>query len=105
MKVATDRGALRSRWVALGTRIGCPTSELLEPLLADYAHPDRHYHNLQHIADCLSDLDGVRELARQPDTVELAIGYHDVVYDTHAIDNEARPNANLTEIRAVARVR
>jgi predicted metal-dependent HD superfamily phosphohydrolase len=79
---------LSNRLATLCARIGCPAAGLVEPLLSAYGHPDRHYHNLQHIADCLSDLDGVHDLARQPEAVELAIWYHDVVYDTHATNNE-----------------
>ncbi|MEM7011611.1 MAG: hypothetical protein AAF585_09025 [Verrucomicrobiota bacterium] len=49
----------------------------------------RAYHNLQHIADCLAELDDV-ETPAGADAIELAIWYHDVVYDTHAIDNEVQ---------------
>lgn len=59
-------------------------------LVSRYSEPHRHYHNLRHIAECLSEFDAARDLAREPVAVELAIWFHGVVYDTHAGDNEDR---------------
>jgi predicted metal-dependent HD superfamily phosphohydrolase len=87
--VAAGTGTLSSRFQALCARIGSPSEALFAPLVAAYQQPGRHYHDLQHIAHCLAELDRVRDRARQADAVELAIWYHDVVYDTRAGDNEA----------------
>ncbi len=65
-------------------------AECFRQLVALYSEPHRHYHNQQHIADCLAEFDRARELARQPISVELAIWFHDAVYDTRAADNEER---------------
>jgi predicted metal-dependent HD superfamily phosphohydrolase len=86
--VAAGAATLGNRFQVLCARIGRPAAGLLEALVTAYEQPERHYHNLQHITDCLDDYQGVRALARQPDAVELAIWYHDVVYDTHRSDNE-----------------
>jgi predicted metal-dependent HD superfamily phosphohydrolase len=59
-----------------------------EILVNRYSEPHRHYHTLHHIAECLDEFDPVRHLASQPVAVELAIWFHDVIYDTHAADNE-----------------
>ena len=57
--------------------------------LADmYSEPHRRYHNLAHIADSLTEFDRARDLAREQMAVELAIWFHDAVYDTRAADNE-----------------
>jgi predicted metal-dependent HD superfamily phosphohydrolase len=53
-----------------------------------YAQPHRHYHNLGHIAACLAEFNAARSLALQPLALELAIWFHDAVYDPHAPDNE-----------------
>ena len=57
-----------------------------------YNSPDRHYHNLTHIQECLKLLDlGSNQLnsgARA--AIELAIWFHDAIYETHAADNEQR---------------
>jgi len=55
-----------------------------------YSESHRHYHNLAHLAECLSEFDRAQRLAREPVAVELAIWFHDAVYDTRAADNEER---------------
>jgi predicted metal-dependent HD superfamily phosphohydrolase len=57
-------------------------------LVNAYTAPDRHYHDIRHIAHCLSELDGVRHLAHNPQAIEVAIWFHDVVYDGRLKDNE-----------------
>ena len=55
-----------------------------------YAEPARHYHTLEHIDDCLARLDDVADLVDDPDAVEIAIWFHDVVFTPGARDNEAQ---------------
>lgn len=59
-------------------------------LLAMYSEPHRHYHNGHHIADCLHEFDQVRQLAAAPLAGDLAIWFHDAVYDSRAANNEER---------------
>jgi predicted metal-dependent HD superfamily phosphohydrolase len=59
-----------------------------ERLSGLYSEPHRHYHNCQHIADCLRELDSARDIAHEPQAVELAIWFHDAVYNPRAVDNE-----------------
>jgi predicted metal-dependent HD superfamily phosphohydrolase/GNAT superfamily N-acetyltransferase len=61
-----------------------------QELVSRYSEPHRHYHDLRHIAECLSEFDAARKLAGEPVAVELAIWFHDAIYDTHASDNEER---------------
>lgn len=58
-------------------------------LLKAFAEPQRFYHNLTHIEHCLAMFDQVKHLIDRPDTVELAIWMHDVVYQPGARDNES----------------
>ena len=64
-----------------------------ERLRAAYAEPQRHYHNQQHIAECLAEFDSARHLVRQPEAVEAAIWFHDAVYKPRAADNEEQSAA------------
>jgi predicted metal-dependent HD superfamily phosphohydrolase len=62
--------------------------ESFASIVRHYSEPHRHYHNLHHIADCLTEFDGVRHLANSPAPIELAIWFHDLIYDPKAGDNE-----------------
>jgi len=64
-----------------------------ERLTKAYAEPQRHYHNHQHIAECLAEFDSARHLTQQPAAVELALWFHDAVYDPTAGDNEEQSAA------------
>jgi predicted metal-dependent HD superfamily phosphohydrolase len=55
-----------------------------------YSESHRHYHNASHIVECLREFDSSRHLTRQPIAVELAIWFHDAIYDPRAADNEER---------------
>jgi predicted metal-dependent HD superfamily phosphohydrolase len=51
--------------------------------------PERVYHAWSHIQSMLKGFEAVRPALAAPDAAELAICYHDVVYDPLAHDNEA----------------
>jgi predicted metal-dependent HD superfamily phosphohydrolase len=61
-----------------------------DALINAYTAPDRHYHNFAHVADCLSNLDAARDQADDPRAIEMAIWFHDAVYDPTRSDNELR---------------
>jgi predicted metal-dependent HD superfamily phosphohydrolase len=85
----------QDRWLALLRSAG-PSGDVFgwyERLTTAYAEPQRHYHNRQHIAECLEEFDQARHLAKQPIAVELALWLHDTVYEPKAGDNEERSAA------------
>ena len=92
------------RWVAPWATAGvAETPEgWYERLTAAYSEPQRHYHNQQHIAECLAEYDPARHLARQPAAVELALWFHDAVYDPKAGDNEENSAALARQCLAEA---
>lgn len=66
---------------------------------AGYGEAGRHYHSWRHIADLLEGHDAVRALpdfaGLDHDAIDLAILFHDAVYDTARTDNEVRSAALL----------
>lgn len=67
-----------------------PPLGLYEQLLQAYNEPQRHYHTLQHLAECLQLCSDSAHLAQRPAEIAIALWFHDAVYDVKAHDNEAR---------------
>jgi predicted metal-dependent HD superfamily phosphohydrolase len=88
--------SLRDKWVDLWKRAGGRESGWLRPyerLVERYSEPHRHYHTLAHIQHCLEEFEAMRGVPPRGDAVEMAIWFHDAVYDPKADDNEARSGA------------
>lgn len=84
-----DRANLRQRWAELTQRLSGEVWNVgYIALEALYAYPVRAYHNLDHIAVCLSCFDAYRTMAEDSDAVELALWVHDCIYDATRKDNE-----------------
>jgi predicted metal-dependent HD superfamily phosphohydrolase len=62
---------------------------LFDEIVGRYSEKHRHYHTLRHLDECFDHLDGVRSLAVHPAEIELALWFHDAVYETRKQDNEA----------------
>lgn len=83
---------MRKRWQEIWQKLNAHAvpQDAFETLLKAYSSPDRFYHNLKHIEDCFSIFDRTKFLAVHPEELELAIWFHDAVYDTRRSDNEQR---------------
>jgi predicted metal-dependent HD superfamily phosphohydrolase len=98
-----------SRWQVLWVKLAAHGAPIPwhERLVAGYNEATRHYHNLRHLEECLTELDRVRSMIGQPVAVEAALWFHDAVYDPRSTTNEedsaAAADQCLTEAR-VARV-
>jgi predicted metal-dependent HD superfamily phosphohydrolase len=100
--------SLRDRFMALWNRIcgRAAREDLFERLVLAYSQPHRFYHTLYHVNQSLQELDNVRKQAEHPDLVELAIWFHDSIYDPPGTaperpDNEQRSAEWAeTELRA-----
>lgn len=88
---------LTNRWLALCNEAGLDGSAQWSKLVDAYSDPARAYHNLTHVDDCLIRFDEYVHLTVDPVAVEFAIWFHDIVYDTHAHDNEERSAAVAAE--------
>jgi predicted metal-dependent HD superfamily phosphohydrolase len=71
------------------TIMGLISDELKEKLTALYNAKGRFYHTRQHVDFMLNLLEEHRSEIHDPDAVEVAIWYHDAIYDSQADDNEA----------------
>ena len=59
-----------------------------DAVLARYAEPHRKYHTLQHLEECLTLFDAVQHAPDRPAEVEMAIWFHDAIYELSGTDNE-----------------
>ncbi len=103
---------LRERWRELWTRVdgkGSGTTPFSD-LMARYNEPWRAYHTLNHIEAIFEEYDALRRKVgtrpswldcSDPRAIEMAIWYHDAVYNTAAKDNEER-SAQLFQATAKA---
>lgn len=94
------------RWRAMWAEMGAnSTDEALRlKLLACYDEPGRSYHSFQHLQECMLALQPLRVLADQPAEIELALWFHDAIYDTQRKDNEECSAQWLSESALVAGV-
>ncbi|MBD1872005.1 N-methyl-D-aspartate receptor NMDAR2C subunit [Nodosilinea sp. FACHB-131] len=84
------RTVISARWSALWHKLNLPVPKptVLSGLCDRYSEPQRAYHTLQHLIECLDWCDQTGDLAENSAVVELALWFHDAVYETHRADNE-----------------
>ncbi|HVJ30391.1 MAG TPA: hypothetical protein VNA66_08815 [Gammaproteobacteria bacterium] len=79
------------QWLATWRELGAAAPPgIYEELMARYAEPHRHYHTVRHLEECFAELPAVRADAARPAEIELALWFHDAIYDTARHDNEQR---------------
>src|SRR5262245_38859008 len=63
---------------------------VFDVLVAAYSAPERHYHNLEHLAEMFRVVDRLSASVEDANALHLSIWFHDAVYDSRAKDNEHR---------------
>ena len=87
---------MRLRWLSFARILGIaeePAEEVWQGLAAAYSVDGRFYHNLTHIEHALDVAEQLRDVAEDFTAVQLALWFHDVVYDPRRSDNEAESAA------------
>jgi predicted metal-dependent HD superfamily phosphohydrolase len=89
-----DRARVATAWRAAGA-----SHDNASPWLADrYAEEHRAYHDAEDVAECLAWFDRVRDFAKRPAELEVALFFHDAIYEPLASDNEARSAEKLRQL-------
>lgn len=97
---------LAASWQRLWAGLGAAGDgqALYETLCARHAEPWRHYHTLQHLGECIAHFGSASHLAQRPAEVEVALWFHDAVYDLQRHDNEEQSAALASRELAAAGV-
>ncbi len=86
---------MEDRFSALWARSCAPrqatnTSSVWQSLVKFYGERHRAYHTLEHIEDCLNALDQAKDELQNVDHVELAIWFHDIIFEPGQANNEEK---------------
>lgn len=86
-------------WRPLAERMGIvdDAAGWHERLVRAYGEPQRAYHSRRHLEECLLVLDEAKGFMQQPDFIEMALWFHDAVYDPKSGENEALSAAMALE--------
>ena len=92
MPISPERlNRLQSQWWAIlhpaGIGAGAAYAAF-DDLVARYEEPHRHYHTLEHIAEMLRIVPRLTPAGVDVFPIQLAVWFHDAVYDTHSSTNE-----------------
>lgn len=95
-----DKQRFESLWnrCRTGSGAGAHAEDVYEEVQAYYSEPGRHYHTPTHIEHCLSQFDLAADEMDDPDAVEMAIWFHDLVFDANASDNELQSARRFVEL-------
>jgi predicted metal-dependent HD superfamily phosphohydrolase len=86
-------GSMRKTWEAALHKYGVAPADAdpaFDVLVVGYSAPERHYHNLEHLAEMFAVVGKLAMSVEDPAALHLAIWFHDAVYDSRAKDNEQR---------------
>lgn len=77
-------------------------------IVGQYGHPRRRYHDLRHLIECFDPRHKIDEVG-SPDTVRLALFFHDYVYDPrrHGIstDSDEKKSAQALSLNVPMRLK
>lgn len=95
-----DGAGLEARWRRLlPAGAGRRGDEVLAEIVRAYGAEGRHYHDLAHVAALLALAEAEAALIEDRRAVDLAIFFHDAVYDARTPKDNERASADLARTR------
>jgi predicted metal-dependent HD superfamily phosphohydrolase len=97
---------LQASWqrICVGLCLNGSHELIRDRLISCYQEPQRHYHSLQHLAECIAILNDLpipmRLDAAAHVEIEMALWFHDAIYDVKASDNEQK-SANWAQTQLI----
>lgn len=88
MRAPASREQLQAFWLRSLPSPQAGAQPAFERVLACWSEPQRAYHTVQHLGECLHLLEEWHGAEPWPATVALALFFHDAVYDPQRGDNE-----------------
>jgi predicted metal-dependent HD superfamily phosphohydrolase len=88
-----DVARMSQRWLELVSSLRIDEEaarRIFADLVKHYNGHGRHYHVLAHVNEVLDTVSDMRDLAKDLQVVQLAVWFHDVVYDPRGKENEAK---------------
>lgn len=80
----------KATWQELGVPITPALRSAYDDLIARYSEPHRKYHTVRHLDECFAKLEAIRAVADRPAEVEVALWFHDAIYEIRSSENEAK---------------
>jgi len=81
---------LRVKWLLKRNNIVWDYDKIFKEIQALYFQNENFHHHRLHIVSCLNDFYEIRNNCKNPDALERAIIFHDIVYVPWATDNEEK---------------
>ncbi|MFZ2718701.1 MAG: dephospho-CoA kinase, partial [Candidatus Absconditicoccaceae bacterium] len=89
--IASDiDGGLRVKGLLKRNNIAGDYHKIFKEIQSLYFQNENFYHHRLHIVSCLNDFYKIRNMCENPDAVERAIIFHDIIYLPGASDNEEK---------------
>jgi predicted metal-dependent HD superfamily phosphohydrolase len=95
-----DKQRFTSLWnrCQAGNNAGVSADDVYKEVHGYYSEAGRHYHTPEHIDHCLIQFDLASAEMEDADAVEIAIWFHDLIFDVRASDNELQSARRFAEL-------
>lgn len=91
----TSVETMKKKWLDFWLKINGQDNGLFQfqKIIKNYGEPSRFHHNLIHINNCLVEFSHFSSLAKDERAIEMALWYHDFIYNPQRNDNEEKSAA------------